>query len=95
LKKFITVAAGAALLAIPATASAAANGYGNNGSAQAATVGAQCGSGAGSGAFGAFGNFSDVYHDFGINTDNNGNGAAPGTNGYQVGLNNSALCGNR
>jgi hypothetical protein len=36
-----------------------------------------------------------VYHDFGINTVNNGNGAEPGTNGHQVGLNNSAICGNR
>jgi hypothetical protein len=36
-----------------------------------------------------------VYHDFGINTVNNGDGAEPGTNGHQVGLNNSAICGNR
>ena len=95
MRKLMIIAAAAAVLAIPATASAAANGYGNNGSDQALSVGAQCGTGAGSGAFGAFGNFGDVYHDFGINTDNNGNGAEPGTNGYQVGLNNSALCGNR
>jgi len=95
MKKFIAIAGMAAVLVIPATATAAADGYGNNGSDQAASVGAQCGFGAGSGAFGAFGNFGDVYHDFGINTDNNGNGEEPGTAGYQVGLNNSALCGNR
>jgi len=95
MKKFIAIAATAAVLVLPATASAAADGYGNKGSAQAASVGAQCGTGASSGAFGAFGNFGDVYHDFGINTDNNGNGAEPGTYGYQVGLNNSGVCGNR
>lgn len=41
---------------------------------------AQCGHAAGSGAFGAFGQ------------DNN---VAGGADGYQTGLNNSALCGNR
>jgi hypothetical protein len=41
---------------------------------------AQCGSGAGSGAFGYFGK---------------GNSMAGGANGYQTGLNNSAVCGNR
>jgi hypothetical protein len=41
---------------------------------------AQCGTGAASGSFGAFG------HD---------NNFAGGANGYQTGLNNSALCGNR
>jgi hypothetical protein len=41
---------------------------------------AQCGSGAGSGAFGAFGQ----VHNF-----------AGGANGYQTGLNNSAVCGSR
>jgi len=51
-----------------------------NGCAQAAAVGAQCGTGAGSGAFGAFGK------------DNN---FAGGADGQQTGLNNSALCGNR
>lgn len=41
---------------------------------------AQCGHSAGSGAFGYFGE---------------GNNLAGGANGYQTGLNNSALCGNR
>lgn len=52
----------------------------NPGRQQAVEVGAQCGSGAGSGAFGYFGQ--------GLNL-------AGGANGYQTGLNNSALCGNR
>ena len=52
----------------------------NPGRQQATEVGAQCGSGAGSGAFGYFGK------------DNN---LAGGANGYQTGLNNSAVCGNR
>ncbi len=55
--------------------------YMNNlGRQQAGVVGAQCGTGAGSGAFGYFGK--------GLNM-------AGGANGYQTGLNNSAVCGNR
>jgi hypothetical protein len=52
----------------------------NPGRQQATEVGAQCGSGAGSGAFGFFGR------------DNN---LAGGANGQQTGINNSAVCGNR
>lgn len=52
----------------------------NPGRQQAVEVGAQCGSGAGSGAFGYLGQ------------DNNEAGGADGT---QTGLNNSAVCGNR
>lgn len=52
----------------------------NAGRQQAGFVGAQCGSGAGSGSFGYFGK--------GLNM-------AGGANGYQTGLNNSAVCGNR
>jgi len=52
----------------------------NPGRQQATEVGAQCGSGAGSGAFGYFGK------------DNN---LAGGANGEQTGLNNSSVCGNR
>ncbi len=52
----------------------------NPGRQQATEVGAQCDSGAGSGAFGYFGK------------DNN---LAGGANGEQTGLNNSAVCGNR
>lgn len=52
----------------------------NPGRQQATEVGAQCGSGAGSGSFGYFGK------------DNN---MAGGANGYQTGVNNSSVCGNR
>ena len=52
----------------------------NAGRQQATEVGAQCGSGAGSGSFGYFGK--------GLNM-------AGGANGHQTGLNNSAVCGNR
>ncbi|SRR6266511_1021109 len=52
----------------------------NPGRQQATAVGAQCDSGAGSGAFGFFGK------------DNN---LAGGADGQQTGLNNSSVCGNR
>ena len=52
----------------------------NPGRQQATAVGAQCGSGAGSGAFGFFG------------TDNN---LAGGANGPATGQANSSICGNR
>jgi hypothetical protein len=58
---------------------------------QAAEVGAQCGSGAGSGAFGFLGKDNNP----GDPNWDGGNGPAPGTSGQQTGLNNSALCGNR
>jgi|ERR1035437_2392005 hypothetical protein len=52
----------------------------NPGRQQATDVGAQCGSGAGSGAFGYFGKDLNM---------------AGGADGTQTGLNNSAICGNR
>lgn len=52
----------------------------NLGRQQATEVGAQCGSGAGSGAFGYFGKDLNM---------------AGGANGIQTGLNNSSVCGNR
>lgn len=52
----------------------------NPGRQQATSVGAQCGSGAGSGAFGYLGK------------DSNEAGGADGT---QTGINNSSVCGNR
>ena len=52
----------------------------NPGRQQATAVGAQCGTGAGSGAFGFFGK------------DNN---LAGGANGPATGLANSSICGNR
>jgi hypothetical protein len=59
----------------------------NLGRQQATAVGAQCGSGAGSGSFGYFGKDKNL----GIKSDP----ADPGANGYQTGLNNSSVCGNR
>lgn len=65
--------------------------YDNNlGRQQATEVGAQCGSGAGSGAFGYLG--KDLNP--GESTWDGGNGTKPGTTA-QTGLNNSAVCGNR
>jgi hypothetical protein len=91
MKKLLALAAVASALAVPAVASAG-DGYGSQPGFGIATEKTTC---AGAGAFGAFGATGDVYHDFGINTDNNANGAEPGTPGYQVGLNNSGLCSNR
>jgi|GEM_PF-775900 len=90
-RKYV-VSAGAGILiagaaAVPAFAANAGGGYcenSANGCEAAANAGAQCGTGAGSGAFGAFGEHGDVAHDF-----------RGGANGQQTGLNNSALCGNR
>lgn len=48
---------------------------------------AQCGTGGGSGSFGYFGKGMNL----GIKSRPDG----PGANGYQTGLNNSAVCGNR
>lgn len=48
---------------------------------------AQCGTGAGSGSFGYFGR--------GLNLGIKSDPTDPGANGYQTGLNNSAVCGNR
>ena len=59
----------------------------NPGRQQATAVGAQCGSGASSGAFGFFGKDNNL----GIKSDP----TDPGANGQQTGLNNSAVCGNR
>ncbi len=66
--------------------------YDNNpGRQQATEVGAQCGSGAGSGAFGYLGKGNNP----GDPSWDGGNGTDPGTSGHQTGLNNSAVCGNR
>ena len=59
----------------------------NPGRQQATDVGAQCGTGAGSGAFGFFGKDLNL----GVKSDP----ADPGANGQQTGLNNSGVCGNR
>jgi hypothetical protein len=59
----------------------------NPGRQQATDVGAQCGSGAGSGAFGFFGKDNNL----GIKSDP----TDPGADGHQTGINNSSVCGNR
>jgi hypothetical protein len=89
MKRLIAVLAVAAglmvpVLLIPSGASAAYCDQSANGCSSAAAAGAQCDTGAGSGAFGAFGDKGDVAHDF-----------RGGANGQQTGRNNSALCGNR
>lgn len=87
MRKLIACAALVVALALPAGAlgqgnsEAGAERYENNpGRQQATEVGAQCGSGAGSGAFGYLGKENNL---------------AGGTDGQQTGINNSALCGNR
>jgi hypothetical protein len=87
IKVAVTSASIVSVLAFAASAYAAGNStpgleryLDNPGRQQATEVGAQCGSGAGSGAFGYFGK------------DNN---LAGGADGQQTGLNNSSICGNR
>jgi len=58
----------------------------NPGRQQATEVGAQCGSGAGSGAFGFFGKGNNLR---------NSNPNGPGADGTATGLANSSICGNR
>ena len=79
---------GASMIGLSGIASADAGDYENNpGRQQATVVGAQCGSGAGSGAFGYFGKDNNL----GVKSDP----TDPGANGQQTGLNNSSVCGNR
>jgi len=77
----VTVAA----LAIPAVASADTNpgGISYDTLYGVAADNAQCGTQAGSGSFAFFGHFGDRQNMSG------------GADGYQTGLNNSAVCGNR
>jgi hypothetical protein len=91
---FAVVAGMLGALAAPAAAGNSEPGidrYNNNpGRQQAAEVGAQCDSGAGSGAFGYLGKDNNP----GDPSWDGGNGTDPGTTA-QTGLNNSAVCGNR
>lgn len=90
MKKIAIITAGAAvagslMLAAPASADGCLSCYIDNpGRQQATEVGAQNGTGAGSGSFGYFGN-----HD-GTNTNLKG-----GADGTQTGINNSSVSGNR
>src|SRR3954469_19326590 len=94
MKNIIGMAAAMSMLALSSGAFAAGNStpgidrYNNNpGRQQAAEVGAQCGSGAGSGAFGYLGKDNNL----GIKSDP----TDPGADGHQTGVNNSSVCGNR
>ena len=87
MRKWFTLGALALAMTIPAAATAA---YGQQPGFEVASAATPC---AGHGAFGAFGTQGDVVHDFGVNYP--GSNGAPGASGYQTGLNNSALCGNR
>jgi hypothetical protein len=91
MKKLIAAAVLALALAAPAGAAADAGGYGSQPGYEVANGNTQC---AGHGAFGAFGNFGDVVHDFGHVYPGDSNGK-PGANGEQTGINNGTLCGNR
>ena len=89
MRKLIITGMAVAMLAVPSIASAAPT----VGQAQAIEVGAQCGTGAGSGAFGALGDKTTVdRHDLG-----QGDGAdwADGHLGANplTGSNNSVVCG--
>jgi hypothetical protein len=87
MKKLFMLAAVIAALAFSSIASATENpgGISYDTLYPVAAANAQCGTAAGSGAFAAFGNFSEFgIHDF-----------AGGADGYQTGLNNSSVCGNR
>jgi hypothetical protein len=80
-------------LALPVAASAeppGGGGYGSQPGYEAANGNTTC---AGHGAFGAFGTYGYV-HDFGHVYPGDSNGE-PGANGYQTGINNGTLCGNR
>jgi len=77
----IAVATAAAAQTGPGNSTPGLDRYNNNpGRQQATEVGAQCGSGAGSGAFGFFGK---------------GNNLAGGANGQATGDANSSICGNK
>ena len=87
MKKIIGLAVFAGALALSSVAFAQGNStpglqryLDNPGRQQATAVDAQCGSGAGSGAFGYFGK---------------GNNLAGGADGQQTGENNARICGNK
>jgi hypothetical protein len=94
MKVTLTIASFAAAIVFSSAAFAQGNSesgadryYDNLGRQQAGLVGAQCDTGAGSGAFGYFGTNLNL----GINDDPED----PGADGTQTGLNNSGVCGER
>ena len=93
MKRLVVGAVAVLALAVPVAASAAnPAGISYDTLYGVAAENAQCGTQAGSGSFAYFGAFGSV-HDLGIN--NLGSNGAPGADGYQTGLTNSAVCGNR
>jgi len=87
MKKFITIAAAAAVLAIPATASAMT--YGEQPGYDSASL---CG--AGHGTFGYLGE-QGVRHDLGQGDTTPAGSVKLGADGPATGLANSTLCGSR
>jgi hypothetical protein len=87
MKKFITIAAAAAVLVIPATANAMT--YGQQPGYENASF---CG--AGHGAFGALGE-KGYRHDLGQGDTTDAGKVKLGADGPATGLANSTLCGNR
>ena len=90
----LTIAAALFVAAFPAGASAEppeGGGYCSQAGCETSNDQTEC---AGHGAFGAFGTYGDVVHDFGHVYPGDSNGK-PGANGYQTGINNGTLCGNR
>lgn len=91
MKSFIAASCLVAAVALSAPAFAAGNSTPGidryNEISQHPNDNAQCGTGAGSGAFGYFGKDNNL----GIKSDP----TDPGADGQQTGINNSSLCGNR
>jgi hypothetical protein len=87
MKKFIAIAGVAAVLVIPATASAM-----SNGTPPGTDNASYCG--AGHGTFGYLGE-QGMRHDLGQGDTTEAGSLKLGANGTATGLNNSSLCGNR
>jgi len=91
MRKSVALFATAVALAIAPSALAdppGGGGYGSQPGYEEALSHTAC---ADHGSFGAFGNFGDIAHDFGVN--NPGTDGEPGADGQQTGSNNSHLCG--
>jgi hypothetical protein len=89
MKTIITIAAAAAVLAIPATASAA---YGDQPGYEKANANTVC---AGHGTFGYLGEQGNGRHDLGKGDTSPTGSSKLGADGPATGLANSSLCGNR
>ena len=86
-KRIIPAVIAAAAIAVPAGASAAPL-------TSPANPDAQCGTAAGSGSFGFFGQHGETgFHDQGLNKGDGPINGTIGANGPGTGANNSAICG--